>query len=162
MKNPPEASRGKLSCEAVRPGAAPGPGRAGAVGLPRARPEVPEVDALVGGAAVKAQVQVLVVLLLHRVHHLLRHPHGEGQVAAHLADHDGRPDVPGLDLHVLGAASVGLASVPGAVGERGGQLVRLGVVRLLLHALLEAPEDDGELQEERGTRQPAAPPSERR
>uniref|UniRef100_A0A672FZ07 Uncharacterized protein n=1 Tax=Salarias fasciatus TaxID=181472 RepID=A0A672FZ07_SALFA len=131
------------------PGGAAGGGRA--VGFGRPGPDAPEVDALVDGAAVETQVQVLVVVLLHRVHHLLGHPHGEGQVAAHLPHHDGGADVLGLDLHVLpgnllhhaqGVGAVPVPSVLGAVGERGRQLVRLGVVRLLVHALLEVLEDD--------------------
>ncbi|TNN43934.1 hypothetical protein EYF80_045871 [Liparis tanakae] len=129
--------------------AAPGP--AGALGLRRSSLEVSEVDALVGRTAVKTQVQVLVVTFLHRVHHFLRHAHGEGQVAADLPDHDGRSDVAGLDLHVLpgnlfhdaqGVRSVPVASVLGAVCKRGWQLIRLRVVHLLVHAFLEVLEDD--------------------
>uniref|UniRef100_A0A8C6LSL9 Uncharacterized protein n=1 Tax=Nothobranchius furzeri TaxID=105023 RepID=A0A8C6LSL9_NOTFU len=136
--------------------AAPWPARA--VSLPRSGSNTPEVDALVGGAAMKTQVQVLVITLLHRIHNLLWHSNGEGQVAAHLPDYNGCPDIPGLDLHVLpghllhhsqGADSVWIATISGAVGERSRQLVRLGVVRLLLHAFLEVLEDDRQLQEER-------------
>uniref|UniRef100_A0A3Q2YUL7 Uncharacterized protein n=1 Tax=Hippocampus comes TaxID=109280 RepID=A0A3Q2YUL7_HIPCM len=118
-----------------------------------------EIDALVGGAAVQTQIQVLVVVvvvvLLHRAHHLLGHAHGEGQVAAHLPDHHGGADVASLNLHVLsgnlfddaqGVGAVALAAVLGAVGEGGGELVRLGVIHLLVHALLEVLEDDCQLQ----------------
>uniref|UniRef100_H2TFH0 Uncharacterized protein n=1 Tax=Takifugu rubripes TaxID=31033 RepID=H2TFH0_TAKRU len=152
--------RPKLHCgpgrEAVRPGAAPAPARA--LGLGRPGPEVPEVDALVGGATMEAEVQVLVVAFLHRVHHLLRHPHGKGQVAAHLPHHHGGPDVPGLDHHVLpgnllhhaqGVGAVALAAVLGAVREGRGQLVRLRVVHLLVHAFLEVLKDDCQLQKDK-------------
>uniref|UniRef100_A0A3Q3F421 Uncharacterized protein n=1 Tax=Labrus bergylta TaxID=56723 RepID=A0A3Q3F421_9LABR len=114
-------SWGKPKCEA----AAPCP--AGALRLGRSSPDAPEVDALVGGAAVKTQVQVLVVAFLHGVHDLLRHPHREGQVAADLPHDDGRPDVPCLDFHVLprnllnhaqGVRPVAVPSVLRAVGER--------------------------------------------
>uniref|UniRef100_A0A3B3D4B9 Uncharacterized protein n=1 Tax=Oryzias melastigma TaxID=30732 RepID=A0A3B3D4B9_ORYME len=120
------------------------------------RPETLQVNALVGGTAVQAQVQVLVVSFLHRVHHVLRHPHGKRQVAPDLPHHDGRPDVAGVDLHVLaqdllhdleGVGAVPVTPVLGAVCEGRGQLVGLGVVHLLVHTLLEVLEDDGELQD---------------
>uniref|UniRef100_G3PIS6 Secreted protein n=1 Tax=Gasterosteus aculeatus aculeatus TaxID=481459 RepID=G3PIS6_GASAC len=146
---------GLIGEAARRPLAAPGPARA--VGLRRSGLEVAEVDALVGRATVETQVQVLVVVaLLHRVHHLLRHPHGKGQVTAHLPHHYGRSDVPGLNLHVLpgnllhhpqSVRSVPVTSVLGAVRERSRQLVRLRVVHLLVHAFLEVLEDDGQLRE---------------
>uniref|UniRef100_A0A3Q2NQ84 Uncharacterized protein n=1 Tax=Fundulus heteroclitus TaxID=8078 RepID=A0A3Q2NQ84_FUNHE len=115
------------------------------------------INALVGGTTMETQVQVLGVALLHRVHDLLRHAHGEGQVAAHLPHHDGGADVLGLDLHVLpgsllhhsqSVGPVAVASVFRAVGERRRQVVGLCVVHLLLHTLLEVPEDDCQLQEE--------------
>uniref|UniRef100_A0A3P9NIP0 Uncharacterized protein n=1 Tax=Poecilia reticulata TaxID=8081 RepID=A0A3P9NIP0_POERE len=105
----------------------------------------PEVNALVGRTTVETQIQVLGVAFLHRMSNLLGHAHGEGQVAAHLPDHDGCSDVLGLDLHVLPgnllhhAQSVGpvaVAAILGAVGERCRQVVRLCVVHLLLNAFL--------------------------
>uniref|UniRef100_A0A3B5MUF6 Uncharacterized protein n=1 Tax=Xiphophorus couchianus TaxID=32473 RepID=A0A3B5MUF6_9TELE len=113
--------------------------------------EVPEVNALVGRTTVETQIQVLGVAFLHRVSNLLRHAHGEGQVAAHLPDHNGCSDVLGLDLHVLPgnllhhAQSVGpvaVATILRAVGERCRQIVRFCVVHLLLNAFLVISEDD--------------------
>uniref|UniRef100_A0A3B5R338 Uncharacterized protein n=1 Tax=Xiphophorus maculatus TaxID=8083 RepID=A0A3B5R338_XIPMA len=145
---------GTLLCEAVCPGAAPRP--TGTLSRLR-RPgfEVPEVNALVGRTTVETQIQVLGVAFLHRVSNLLRHAHGEGQVAAHLPDHDGCSDVLGLDLHMLPgnllhhAQSVGpvaVATILRAVGERCRQIVRFRVVHLLLNAFLVISEDDCQLQ----------------
>uniref|UniRef100_A0A3Q1ESL1 Uncharacterized protein n=1 Tax=Acanthochromis polyacanthus TaxID=80966 RepID=A0A3Q1ESL1_9TELE len=99
---------------------------------------IPEIDALVGRTAVQTQVQVLVIAFLHGV-------------AAHLPDHDGRSNVPGLNLHMLprnllhhaqGVRSVSIPSVLGAICKRSRQLVCLCVVRLLLHTFLEVLKDD--------------------
>uniref|UniRef100_A0A8C6TQA3 Uncharacterized protein n=1 Tax=Neogobius melanostomus TaxID=47308 RepID=A0A8C6TQA3_9GOBI len=107
------------------------------------------------GASVQTEVQVLAVPLLRGVDHLLRHAHGKGEVAAHLPHHNGGANVASLDLHVRpwnllhDAQRVGpvpLAAVLGSVGEGSGQLVRLSVVHLLIHTLLEVLKDDGQLQ----------------
>uniref|UniRef100_A0A3B3R465 Uncharacterized protein n=1 Tax=Paramormyrops kingsleyae TaxID=1676925 RepID=A0A3B3R465_9TELE len=112
-------------------------------------PERPEVDALAEGAAVQAEVQVVVVAVLGRARHLLRHAHRKRQVAAHLPHHHGGADVARLDLHMLArdllqhaqrCPPMALAAVARAVGEGGRQLVGLRVVRLLIHALLENSE----------------------
>uniref|UniRef100_A0A665TW13 Secreted protein n=1 Tax=Echeneis naucrates TaxID=173247 RepID=A0A665TW13_ECHNA len=142
--------------KAVRPRAAPGP--PWAVGLCCSSPEVPEIDALVGRASVKTQVQVLVVTFFHRVHDFLWHPHGKGQVAAYLPHHYGRSDVPGLNLHMLprnllhhaqGVRSMPVPSILRAVCKRSWQFIRLCVVHLLLHTFLEILEDDCQLQDDR-------------
>uniref|UniRef100_A0A8C2XRC2 Uncharacterized protein n=1 Tax=Cyclopterus lumpus TaxID=8103 RepID=A0A8C2XRC2_CYCLU len=142
--------------KSMRRRAAPYP--ACAVGLRCSSLEVSEVDALVGRAAVKTQVQVLVIAFLHRVHHFLRHPHGKGQVAAYLPDHYGCSNVPGLNLHMLprnllhhaqGVSSVPIPSVLGAICKRSWQLIRLCVVHLLVHTFLEVLEYDCQLQENR-------------
>uniref|UniRef100_A0A4W6CNH2 Uncharacterized protein n=1 Tax=Lates calcarifer TaxID=8187 RepID=A0A4W6CNH2_LATCA len=108
-------------------------------------------DALVGRTAVKTQVEVLVIPFLHRVHDLLRHPHGKGQVAAHLPHHYGCSDVLGLNLHVLpgnllhhaqGVRSMPIASVLGAICKCSWQLICLCVVHLLVYTFLEILEDD--------------------
>uniref|UniRef100_A0A8C5JAN8 Uncharacterized protein n=1 Tax=Junco hyemalis TaxID=40217 RepID=A0A8C5JAN8_JUNHY len=113
-----------------------------------------EVNLLVGRAATEAQVEALAVPVLHGIDHLLRHAHGKGEVAAHLPHHDGGADVLGLDLDVLARhllrdlQAVGPVLVPsvlGAVDKGGRELVHLCLVHLLLHTLLEALEDDGEL-----------------
>ncbi|KAJ0029178.1 hypothetical protein NQD34_004175, partial [Periophthalmus magnuspinnatus] len=102
--------------------------------------------------------QVLGVPLFRRVDHLFRHAYRKGQVAAHLAHHDGGANVACLDLHVCprsllhDAQSVGavpLASILRAIGEGSWQLICLSVVRLLIHTLLEVLEDDCELQRQR-------------
>uniref|UniRef100_A0A3Q2DMU6 Uncharacterized protein n=1 Tax=Cyprinodon variegatus TaxID=28743 RepID=A0A3Q2DMU6_CYPVA len=119
--------------------------------LRRPGSEVPEVDALVGWTTMETQIQVLGVAFLHRVHHLLRHAHGEGQVAAHLPDYDGCSNVLGLDFHMLpgnllhhsqSVGAVAVASVLRAVSERCWQVVCLCMVHFLLDAFLEIPEDD--------------------
>uniref|UniRef100_A0A8C3QB53 Uncharacterized protein n=1 Tax=Geospiza parvula TaxID=87175 RepID=A0A8C3QB53_GEOPR len=118
-----------------------------------------EVNLLVGWTATEAQVEALAVPVLHGVDHLLRHAHGEGEVAAHLPHHDGGADVLGLDLDVLArhllcdlqaVGSVLVPSVLGAINEGGGELVHLCLVHLLIHTLLEALEDDGELWGRKG------------
>uniref|UniRef100_A0A8C4E264 Uncharacterized protein n=1 Tax=Dicentrarchus labrax TaxID=13489 RepID=A0A8C4E264_DICLA len=136
------------------PYAAPGP--ACAVGLCCSSSEVPEVDALVGGTAVKTQVQVLVIAFLHRVHNFLWHPHGKRQVAANLPDHYGCSNVPGLNLHMLpgnlfhhaqSVRSVPIPSVLRAVCKCSWQLVCLCMVHLLVHTFLEILKDDCQLQD---------------
>uniref|UniRef100_A0A8V0Z765 Uncharacterized protein n=1 Tax=Gallus gallus TaxID=9031 RepID=A0A8V0Z765_CHICK len=105
-----------------------------------------------------AQVEALTVPVLHSVDHLLRHTHGEGEVAAHLPHHDGGANVLGLDLdvlarHLLGdlqaVGSVLVAAVLGAISKGSRELVHLCLVHFLLHAFLEALEDDGELRDEK-------------
>uniref|UniRef100_A0A803VY10 Uncharacterized protein n=1 Tax=Ficedula albicollis TaxID=59894 RepID=A0A803VY10_FICAL len=123
------------------------------------RADALEVNLLAEGTATQAQVEALAVPVLHGVDHLLGHAHGEGQVAAHLPHHDGGADVLGLDLDVLArhllrdlqaVGSVLVPAVLGAVHEGGGELVHLCLVHLLIHALLEALEDDGELWGRKG------------
>uniref|UniRef100_A0A452IEF6 Uncharacterized protein n=1 Tax=Gopherus agassizii TaxID=38772 RepID=A0A452IEF6_9SAUR len=118
------------------------------------RAEGLEVNLLVKGAAPEAEVKALVVPVLHGVHYLLGHAHSEGEVTAHLPHHNGGADVLGLDLNVLARHLLGdlqavgampVAAVLGAVGEGGWELVHLRLVHFLVHALLEALEDDGEL-----------------
>uniref|UniRef100_A0A674E7V0 Uncharacterized protein n=1 Tax=Salmo trutta TaxID=8032 RepID=A0A674E7V0_SALTR len=129
-----------------------------AVALHSTVPECPEVDALVGGTAVQAEVQVLVVSVFYRVHYFLWHPHSKGQVSAHLPDHNSCTDVARVDLHMLprhlihDAQRVGpmaVSTVLGAVGKRRRQLVCLCMVHLLVHTLLEVLEDDCQLYRER-------------
>uniref|UniRef100_A0A674D486 Uncharacterized protein n=1 Tax=Salmo trutta TaxID=8032 RepID=A0A674D486_SALTR len=105
-----------------------------AVALHCTGPECPEVDALVGGAAVQAEVQVLVVSIFYRVHYFFWHPHSKGQVSPHLPDHNGCSDVR--------VGPVAVSAVLGAIGERCRQLVCLCVIHLLVHTLLEVLEDD--------------------
>uniref|UniRef100_A0A8B9CWH9 Uncharacterized protein n=1 Tax=Anser brachyrhynchus TaxID=132585 RepID=A0A8B9CWH9_9AVES len=109
---------------------------------------------LVERTTAEAQVEALTVPVLHGVDHLLWHAHGEGEVAAHLPHHDGGADVLCLDLdvlprHLLGdLQAVGSMLVPtvlGAVSKGSGELVHLRLVHFLVHALLEALENDGEL-----------------
>ena len=135
-------------------GGAASPNPAWTMGLSSAGSETPEIDSLVGRAAVEAEVQVLVVSIFHRVHNFLRHPHSESQVAAHLPDHDGGTDVACLDLNVLarnflhhaqGVGTVALTAVLGAIGECSRQLVCLCVIHLLIHTFLEVLEDDSQL-----------------
>uniref|UniRef100_A0A8C7MBM0 Uncharacterized protein n=1 Tax=Oncorhynchus kisutch TaxID=8019 RepID=A0A8C7MBM0_ONCKI len=104
-----------------------------AVALHCTGPECPEVDALVGRAAVQAEVQVLVVSVFYRVHYFLWHPHSKGQVSPHLPDHNGCTDRVG---------PVAVSAVLGAIGERCRQLVCLCMIHLLVHTLLEVLEDD--------------------
>uniref|UniRef100_A0A8C7RH63 Uncharacterized protein n=1 Tax=Oncorhynchus mykiss TaxID=8022 RepID=A0A8C7RH63_ONCMY len=125
-----------------------------AVALHSTVPECPEVDTLVGGTAVQAEIQVLVVSVFYRVHYFLWHPHSKGQVSAHLPDHDSCTDVACVDLHMLPrhllhdaqrVGPVAVSTVLGAVGERRRQLVCLCVVHLLVHTLLKVLEDDCQL-----------------
>uniref|UniRef100_A0A8C0J9R4 Uncharacterized protein n=1 Tax=Chelonoidis abingdonii TaxID=106734 RepID=A0A8C0J9R4_CHEAB len=118
------------------------------------RAEGLEVNLLVTGAAPEAEVKALVVPVLHGIHYLLGHAHSEGEVTAHLPHHNGGSDVLGLDLNVLARHLLGdlqaagamlVATVLGAVGEGGWELVHLRLVHFLVHALLEALEDDSEL-----------------
>uniref|UniRef100_A0A8C3UMY6 Uncharacterized protein n=1 Tax=Catharus ustulatus TaxID=91951 RepID=A0A8C3UMY6_CATUS len=118
-----------------------------------------EVNLLVEWTTTEAQVEALTVPVLHGVDHLLRHAHGEGEVPAHLPHHDGGADVLGLDLDVLArhllcdlqaVGSVLVPSVLGAVHKGSGELVHLCLVHFLIHALLEALEDDGELWGRKG------------
>uniref|UniRef100_A0A8C7W239 Uncharacterized protein n=1 Tax=Oncorhynchus mykiss TaxID=8022 RepID=A0A8C7W239_ONCMY len=104
-----------------------------AVALHCTGPECPEVDALVGGAAVQAEVQVLVVSVFYRVHYFLWHPHSKGQVSPHLPDHNGCTDRVG---------PVAVSAVLGAIGECCRQLVCLCMIHLLVHTLLEVLKDD--------------------
>uniref|UniRef100_A0A8C3CH75 Uncharacterized protein n=1 Tax=Cairina moschata TaxID=8855 RepID=A0A8C3CH75_CAIMO len=109
---------------------------------------------LVERTTAEAQVEALTVPVLHGVDHLLRHADGEGEVAAHLPHHDGGADVLCLDLDVLprhllsdlqAVGSVLVPTVLGAVSKGSGELVHLRLVHFLVHALLEALENDGEL-----------------
>uniref|UniRef100_A0A8D2PAX1 Uncharacterized protein n=1 Tax=Zosterops lateralis melanops TaxID=1220523 RepID=A0A8D2PAX1_ZOSLA len=118
-----------------------------------------EVNLLVEGTPTQAQVEALAVPVLHGVDHLLGHAHGEGEVPAHLPHHDGGADVLGLDLDVLprhllrDLEAVGPVLVPSvlrAVHEGGGELIHLRLVHFLVHTLLEALEDDGELWGRKG------------
>uniref|UniRef100_A0A8B9HZE0 Uncharacterized protein n=1 Tax=Astyanax mexicanus TaxID=7994 RepID=A0A8B9HZE0_ASTMX len=99
----------------------------GALAFSSPSPEGPKVYALVGRAAVQAQIQVLILLILHRIHHLLGHPHCKREIAAHLPDHNGGADIACLDLDMLAgyllhnAKSVGtvpVTSVLRAISER--------------------------------------------
>uniref|UniRef100_A0A8B9VNK8 Uncharacterized protein n=1 Tax=Anas zonorhyncha TaxID=75864 RepID=A0A8B9VNK8_9AVES len=109
---------------------------------------------LVEWTTAEAQVEALTVPVLHGIDHLLRHADGEGEVAAHLPHHDGGADVLCLDLDVLprhllsdlqAVGSVLVPTVLGAVSKGSGELVHLRLVHFLVHALLEALENDGEL-----------------
>uniref|UniRef100_A0A672V0Q6 Secreted protein n=1 Tax=Strigops habroptila TaxID=2489341 RepID=A0A672V0Q6_STRHB len=113
-----------------------------------------EVNLLVERTTAEAQVEALTVPVLYSVDHLLWHAHGEGEVPAHLPHHDGGANVLCLDLNVLArhllgdlqaVGSVLIPTVLGAVGKGSGQLVHLCLVHFLVHTLLEALEDDGEL-----------------
>uniref|UniRef100_A0A8C8ESQ4 Uncharacterized protein n=1 Tax=Oncorhynchus tshawytscha TaxID=74940 RepID=A0A8C8ESQ4_ONCTS len=114
-----------------------------AVALHSTVPECPEVDTLVGGTAVQAEIQVLVVSVFYRVHYFLWHPHSKGQVSAHLPDHDGCTDVACVDLHMLPRHLIHDAQRVGSVAVS--TLVCLCVVHLLVHTLLEVLEDDCQL-----------------
>uniref|UniRef100_A0A8C4Y1K3 Uncharacterized protein n=1 Tax=Gopherus evgoodei TaxID=1825980 RepID=A0A8C4Y1K3_9SAUR len=133
----------------------PGPVSKAGMGPSRRMQQQPaeglEVNLLVKGAAPEAEVKALVVPVLHGVHYLLGHAHSEGEVTAHLPHHNGGADVLGLDLNVLARHLLGdlqavgampVAAVLGAVGEGGWELVHLRLVHFLVHALLEALEDD--------------------
>uniref|UniRef100_A0A8C0UL26 Uncharacterized protein n=1 Tax=Cyanistes caeruleus TaxID=156563 RepID=A0A8C0UL26_CYACU len=118
-----------------------------------------EVNLLVEWTTTEAQVEALTVPVLHGVDHLLWHAHGEGEVPPHLPHHDGGADVLGLDLDVLArhllrdlqaVGSVLVPSVLGAVDKGSGELVHLCLVHFLIHTLLEALEDDGELWGRKG------------
>uniref|UniRef100_A0A663N2L5 Uncharacterized protein n=1 Tax=Athene cunicularia TaxID=194338 RepID=A0A663N2L5_ATHCN len=113
-----------------------------------------EVNLLVERTTAEAQVEALTVPVLHGIDHLLRHAHGEGEVPAHLPHHDGGANVLRLDLdvlarHLLGdlqaVGSVFVPTVLGAISKGSRELVHLCLVHFLVHTLLEALEDDGEL-----------------
>uniref|UniRef100_A0A8C6N9S8 Uncharacterized protein n=1 Tax=Melopsittacus undulatus TaxID=13146 RepID=A0A8C6N9S8_MELUD len=113
-----------------------------------------EVNLLVEWTTAEAQVEALTVPVLHSIDHLLWHAHSEGEVPAHLPHHDGGANVLCLDLYVLArhllgdlqaVGSVFIPTVLGAIGKGSGQLVHLCLVHFLVHALLEALEDDGDL-----------------
>uniref|UniRef100_A0AAY4BNA5 Uncharacterized protein n=1 Tax=Denticeps clupeoides TaxID=299321 RepID=A0AAY4BNA5_9TELE len=99
------------------------------------------IDPLVGGTAVKAQVKVLVVLILQRVHHFFWHSHRKRQVAPHLPDHDGCANVASLDLHIVGPMPV--ATILRTISKGCWELICLCMVHLLVNTLLEVLEDDG-------------------
>lgn len=113
-----------------------------------------EVNLLVERTTAEAQVEALTVPVLHSINHLLRHAHSEGEVPAHLPHHDGGANVFCLDFDVLArylfsdlqaVGSVLVPTIPGAVSKGSGELVHLCLVHFLVHTLLEALEDDGEL-----------------
>uniref|UniRef100_A0A8D2LV06 Uncharacterized protein n=1 Tax=Varanus komodoensis TaxID=61221 RepID=A0A8D2LV06_VARKO len=113
-----------------------------------------KVYLLVERAAPETEVEALIVSIFHSFHHLLGHPHGKGEVAANLPHHDGGANVFCLDLDVLARhllrdlQAVGtmlVSPILGAICEGRWELVHLGLVHFLVHAFLEALEDDGEL-----------------
>uniref|UniRef100_A0A663EF52 Uncharacterized protein n=1 Tax=Aquila chrysaetos chrysaetos TaxID=223781 RepID=A0A663EF52_AQUCH len=113
-----------------------------------------EVNLLVERTTAEAQVEALTVPVLHGIDHLLRHAHSEGEVPAHLPHHDGGANVFCLDFDVLArylfsdlqaVGSVFVPTILGAISKGSGELVHLCLVHFLVHTLLEALEDDGEL-----------------
>uniref|UniRef100_A0A671KTV7 Uncharacterized protein n=1 Tax=Sinocyclocheilus anshuiensis TaxID=1608454 RepID=A0A671KTV7_9TELE len=76
-------------------------GNKGDLALCRPCSEGPEVYSLVCRATMQAEVKILVVLVLHRIHNLLWHPHRKGEVAANLPNYNSGADIACLDLHVL-------------------------------------------------------------
>uniref|UniRef100_A0A8C0EA83 Uncharacterized protein n=1 Tax=Bubo bubo TaxID=30461 RepID=A0A8C0EA83_BUBBB len=113
-----------------------------------------EVNLLVERTTAEAQVEALTVPVLHSIDHLLRHAHGKGEVPAHLPHHDGGANVLRLDLDVLArhllsdlqaVGSVFVPTVLGAISKGSRELIHLCLVHFLVHTLLEALEDDGEL-----------------
>uniref|UniRef100_A0A8B9F5G2 Uncharacterized protein n=1 Tax=Amazona collaria TaxID=241587 RepID=A0A8B9F5G2_9PSIT len=112
-------------------------------GLQAGRADGLEVNLLVERTTAEAQVEALTVPVLHSIDHLLWHAHSEGEVPAHLPHHDGGANVLCLDLYAVG--SVLIPTILGAIGKGSGQLIHLCLVHFLVHTLLEALEDDGEL-----------------
>uniref|UniRef100_A0A803T8U5 Uncharacterized protein n=1 Tax=Anolis carolinensis TaxID=28377 RepID=A0A803T8U5_ANOCA len=113
-----------------------------------------EIYLLVDWTASETEVKTLVVSVFHRFHHLLRHPHSEGQIASHLPHHNGGANVLGLDLYVLArdflcnlqaVGPVLVATIFGSISEGSREFVHLRLVDFLFHTFLEALEDDGEL-----------------
>lgn len=117
--------------------------------------ECRQLDALRGGAAVHAQLQVLSVIISHG--ELMGHADGQRKVTAQLAHHHRYTDVGGVQLNVATgqlfqhheAARLTGATYNSAVHECRWQVICHRLVHLLLCALLIRFEDDSDLKKKK-------------
>lgn len=120
-----------------------------------------EVQLLVEWTTPEAEIEALVVSILHSFHDLLWHPGGKGEVTTDLPHYDGGANVFGLDLNVLAGDFLGdlqavgtmfVTAILGAISKGCWEFIHLCLVHLLIHTLLEALENDSELEGLEGKR----------